>query len=47
VSEWNEGSKRRSGAWGGGRETNDVGASTSGCELEVREAEGLIGGVYG
>ena len=31
VSEWGAGTKRRSGACGGGRETRDVGASMAEC----------------
>jgi hypothetical protein len=31
--------KRRSNAWGSGRETCDMGASTAGCGREVREGE--------
>jgi hypothetical protein len=34
VSERGAGSKRRSGACGGGWETRDVGASVAGCEGE-------------
>jgi hypothetical protein len=43
VSEWGAGTKRRSGACRGGRETRDVGASMEGCGREVREEEGADG----
>jgi hypothetical protein len=41
VSEWGAGTKRRSGACRGGRETCDVGASMAGCGREVRDGEGV------
>jgi hypothetical protein len=47
-SEWGAGSKRRSGACGGGRETRDVGASTAGCEGgRLGKRKGLTGGFHG
>jgi hypothetical protein len=46
MSEWGVGSKRRSGGCGRGRETRDVGASTTGCEgKRLGKRSGLTGGV--
>jgi hypothetical protein len=48
VSEWGAGSKRRSGACGGDRETRDVDASTAGCEGgRLGKRRVLTGGVRG
>jgi hypothetical protein len=42
------GLKRRSGAWRGGRETRDVGTSTTGCAGErLGKGRWLTGGVCG
>jgi hypothetical protein len=48
VSEWDAGSKRRSGVWGGGQETRDVDASTAWCADErLRKRRWLTSGVRG